>query len=408
MIAVSLALIVVACLLTFCVAYLLFLAGVYFVVPTPQVRPAPPAKRFAVFIPAHNEELIIATSLQSWLALDYPKEMFRLHVIADNCTDRTIEIARSLGATAWDRQDQDNRGKGQALAWALQTVDLSETDAVVVVDADTTVDAGYLKIMNDRLVAGARVVQGYDGVMNPYESAMTCLMQVTNVMKNLLFNYAKSKIGLSVQLMGTGMCLDKCVLQQIGWKAFSIGEDGEQFAHLAKAGIQVEFEPRAKVFAQEASSFGQAYTQRVRWSAGRMQLTGLGVALLFDGFRQRSIQLVDAALTFLLPNYAMLANLTILGSILVALLDVPGRAVLAMWLAALLVGQVLYLSLGIVVARPSRRVLRSLAFAPVFLAWKVMIDLVSLAHLRQSTWVRTRREPSTKDAPLPPKPGGEP
>ena len=402
------ALVVLACLLTLCVAYLLFLAGAYFFVPDPQVPRVPPAKRFCVLIPAHNEELIIATSLQSWLKIDYPNEMYLVHVIADNCTDRTIEIAQSLGATVWDRQDYDNRGKGQALAWALQTIDLAQTDAVVIVDADTTVDPAYLRIMNDRLVRGGKVIQGYDGVMNPYESAMTCLMQITNVMKNLLFNYAKSKIGLSVQLMGTGMCLEKDVLKQIGWKAFSIGEDGEQFAHLAEAGIRVEFDPRARVFAQEASSFGQAYTQRVRWSAGRMQLSGLGVRLLLDGARQRNVHLVDAALTFLLPNYAMLANLTIGALILVALVDLPARMMLAIWLGTLLLGQVLYLLLGIVMAKPSNKMLLSLAFAPAFLIWKVVIDLVSIAHLRQSTWVRTRREPSTADPLPPPKVGREP
>ena len=405
MIVLSLALVVFACLLTSCVSYLLALAGVFFFVPNLRVPRVPPEKRFSVLIPAHDEEFIIATSLQSWLQVDYPKEKFQLHVIADNCTDRTIEIARSLGASVWDRQDYANRGKGQALAWALQTIDLSQTDAVVIVDADTTVDPDYLKIMNDRLVRGGKVIQGYDGVMNPYESAMTCLMQITNVMKNLLFNYAKSKIGLSVQLMGTGMCLQKDVLKQIGWKAFSIGEDGEQFAHLAEAGIQVEFEPRARVFAQEASSFGQAYTQRVRWSAGRMQLSGLGVHLLVDGVRQRNVHLVDAALTFLLPNYAMLANLTIGCLILIAVVDLPARMMLAIWFGALLLGQILYLLLGIVVAKPSKNVLLSLAFAPAFLVWKVMIDLVSIVHLRQSTWVRTRRASSAGDQSQPPKAG---
>ncbi len=405
MIVLSLALVVFACLLTSCVSYLLALAGVFFFVPNLRVPRVPPEKRFSVLIPAHDEEFIIATSLQSWLQVDYPKEKFQLHVIADNCTDRTIEIARSLGASVWDRQDYAHRGKGQALAWALQTIDLSQTDAVVIVDADTTVDPDYLRIMNDRLVRGGKVIQGYDGVMNPYESAMTCLMQITNVMKNLLFNYAKSKIGLSVQLMGTGMCLQKDVLKQIGWKAFSIGEDGEQFAHLAEAGIQVEFEPRARVFAQEASSFGQAYTQRVRWSAGRMQLSGLGVHLLVDGVRQRNVHLVDAALTFLLPNYAMLANLTIGCLILIAVVDLPARMMLAIWFGALLLGQILYLLLGIVVAKPSKKVLLSLAFAPAFLVWKVMIDLVSIVHLRQSTWVRTRRASSAGDQSQPPKAG---
>jgi 1,2-diacylglycerol 3-beta-glucosyltransferase len=403
MILVSLILVAFACAITFCVAYLLFLAAVYFLVKDKPVARAEPETAFAVLIPAHNEELIIAASLKSWLEADYPRDKYELHVIADNCTDQTSHIARELGATVWERQDVDNRGKGQALAWALQKIDLDQVDGVVIVDADTTIDPAYLAIMNDRLVAGAKAVQGYDGVMNPYESAMTCLMQITNVMKNLLFNYAKSKVGLSVQLMGTGMCFEKSVLQQIGWRAFSIGEDGEQFAHLAKAGIQVEFEPRAIVYAQEASSFEQAYTQRVRWSAGRMQLTGVGARLMADGIKRRNVDLMDAGLTFLLPNYAMLANLTIGCLILVAFVDVPWQSVLLIWFGALLLAQVFYLFLGVVVAKPTRRVLISLAFAPAFLVWKLLVDLVSLSRLKQSNWIRTSRDPAATGEPAPPK-----
>jgi cellulose synthase/poly-beta-1,6-N-acetylglucosamine synthase-like glycosyltransferase len=318
--------------------------------------------------------------------------MVGIHVIADNCTDRTIEIARRLGASVWDRQDYENRGKGQALAWALDTIDLKLIDAIVIVDADTIVDPEFLNVMNDRLVAGCQVVQGYDGVMNPYENAMTCLMEITNVMKNLLFNYAKSKVGLSVQLMGTGMCLDKAVIKQVGWKAFSIGEDGEQFAYMARAGIHVEFEPRAKVFAQEASSFGQAYTQRVRWSAGRMQLSGLGFRLLGEGIQQRRISLVDAAITFLLPNYAMLANIVFAALLIVGLSGaLPGRTLLAWWYGALLLSLVIYFVIGLLMSRPSKKLLGSLAFAPFFLLWKICIDVISLFHLREREWVRTRR-----------------
>jgi cellulose synthase/poly-beta-1,6-N-acetylglucosamine synthase-like glycosyltransferase len=388
----SIVLITFACLLTFVVGYLLGLAGVYFLVPDKRVPRVPPQKRFAVFIPAHNEEAIIETSMHSWQQVDYPKEMVGIHVIADNCTDRTIEIARRLGASVWDRQDYENRGKGQALAWALDTIDLKLIDAIVIVDADTIVDPEFLNVMNDRLVAGCQVVQGYDGVMNPYENAMTCLMEITNVMKNLLFNYAKSKVGLSVQLMGTGMCLDKAVIKQVGWKAFSIGEDGEQFAYMARAGIHVEFEPRAKVFAQEASSFGQAYSQRVRWSAGRMQLSGLGFRLLGEGIQQRRISLVDAAITFLLPNYAMLANIVIAVLLIVGLSGaLPGRTLLAWWYGALLLSLVIYFVIGLLTSRPSKKLLGSLAFAPFFLLWKICIDVISLFHLREREWVRTRR-----------------
>ncbi len=383
-----------ACLLTISVGYLLCLGWVYYFVKDKLVTRVCPVKRFAVLIPAHNEEVIIEKAIQSWHQMDYPKDLMWIHVIADNCTDSTASLAQRLGVRVLERHDLQHRGKGQALAWALQIIDLSAIDAVVIVDADTTVDKAFLSVMNDRFVAGARVVQGYDGVMNPYESAMTCLMQVTNVMKNLLFNYAKSKVGLSVHLMGTGMCIGTDVLKTVGWRAFSIGEDIEQSAFLAKAGIHVEFDPRAHVFAQEASSLGQAYTQRVRWSAGRMQLFGTGARLLYEGVRTGNLQLADSGLTFLLPNYAMLANLSIGGLLLVSMVGMPGRHMLLVWFTLLLVAQCAYLFMGLVTTRPTPMMVWSLAFAPVFLIWKLMVDLISLVKLNESTWVRTRRSSS--------------
>ena len=110
LIIVSLALVAFACLITLSVAYLILLAGAYYFVLDKQVPRVLPKKRFSILIPAHNEELIITASLQSWLKVDYPKEKFHLHVIADNCTDRTIEVAQSLEATVWDRQDYENIG----------------------------------------------------------------------------------------------------------------------------------------------------------------------------------------------------------------------------------------------------------------------------------------------------------
>ncbi|MEO5954423.1 MAG: glycosyltransferase family 2 protein [Nitrospiraceae bacterium] len=391
---------VVACLLTISVGYLIGLAGVYYFVNEKPIPRVPPVKRFAVLIPAHNEEVIIEEAIRSWHRVEYPKDLVRIHVIADNCTDRTVAIAQRLGVNVSERHDLEHGGKGQALAWALQNVDLAEIDAAVIVDADTTVDKEFLSVMNDRFVAGARVVQGYDGVMNPHESAMTCLMQITNVMKNLLFNYAKSKVGLSVHLMGTGMCIATDVLKGVGWRAFSIGEDIEQSAFLAKAGIHVEFDPRAHVFAQEASSLGQAYTQRVRWAAGRMQLLGTGARLFCDGVRTGNLQLADSGVTFLLPNYAMLANMTIGGLLLASLIEIPGRHMLLLWFAILLVAQCFYLFLGLLTTRPTPKMVWSLAFAPIFLIWKLMVDLISVLHLNESKWVRTRRSsPGGKEDP---------
>ena len=75
--------------------------------------------RFAVVIPAHNEEADIAAAVGSVQRSAYPQRMRRTIVVADNCTDRTAEVARRAGAEVWERIDSIRRGKGHALAWAF-------------------------------------------------------------------------------------------------------------------------------------------------------------------------------------------------------------------------------------------------------------------------------------------------
>ena len=51
-----------------------------------------PTTRFAILVPAHDEERLIATTVRSLLEIDYPAVLFEVHVVADHCTDRTAEI----------------------------------------------------------------------------------------------------------------------------------------------------------------------------------------------------------------------------------------------------------------------------------------------------------------------------
>lgn len=57
-----------------------------------------PLMRFLVLVPAHNEEAVIGDIVQNLNEMDYPRELYDFYILADNCTDRTAEIARGLGA----------------------------------------------------------------------------------------------------------------------------------------------------------------------------------------------------------------------------------------------------------------------------------------------------------------------
>ena len=82
-------------------------------------NPGPPRHTFAVLIPAHNEELSLTAAVRSVQSSDYPPEKVRVLVVADNCTDGTADVARSLGAECLERTDPVNRGKGYALALGI-------------------------------------------------------------------------------------------------------------------------------------------------------------------------------------------------------------------------------------------------------------------------------------------------
>ena len=80
-----------------------------------------PQTTFALLIPAHNEEVIVGTLLESLSQLTYPKEQYQIYLIADNCTDKTAELARQFkGVQVYERFNQEQRGKGYALSWMWQ------------------------------------------------------------------------------------------------------------------------------------------------------------------------------------------------------------------------------------------------------------------------------------------------
>jgi len=85
-------------------------------------RPREPIRRFAVVIPAHNEELVIGDTVRQLLRQDYPRALFSVFALADNCDDRTAAVAAAAGATCLERHAPAHRGKGHVLAWALPRI----------------------------------------------------------------------------------------------------------------------------------------------------------------------------------------------------------------------------------------------------------------------------------------------
>ena len=83
-----------------------------------KVKPLPDTdqkNRFAIMISARNEEGVIFELLDSLNNMHYPRNLFDIYVIADNCTDETADIAILHGAKVYTRYNTNLIGKGYAL-----------------------------------------------------------------------------------------------------------------------------------------------------------------------------------------------------------------------------------------------------------------------------------------------------
>lgn len=228
--------------------------------------------RFAVVIPAHNEENVIAESLRSIIDCNYPKDLFNVFVIADNCTDSTAELAREAGARVLERHDETLRGKQHALKWAFQQINLREYDAVVILDADNHVHPEFLRVLDDELQKGHRVIQGYVETKNPCDSWVTanyaymfwytCRVQM-----------ARTLLGLSAWLAGTGLCISTEVLRRVGWNVCTMTDDVEYTCQLILAGERVVFAQDAIVYDQKPVNLADSMRQRLRWIRGQTQVS---------------------------------------------------------------------------------------------------------------------------------------
>ena len=127
-----------------------------------ETKQFPETKSFALIVCAHNEQQVIAQLVENLKNLHYSRDLYDIFVVADNCQDRTAEVARKAGAIVYERFSETGKGKGFAMDWMFRRLfGLNrQYDGVCIFDADNLVHPDFLKIMNNRLCSGERLIQG--------------------------------------------------------------------------------------------------------------------------------------------------------------------------------------------------------------------------------------------------------
>jgi cellulose synthase/poly-beta-1,6-N-acetylglucosamine synthase-like glycosyltransferase len=337
--------------------------------------------RLLILIPAHNEEAVIERCLEA--VEGDRRERDLVMVVADCCTDATVQIARSLGARVVERSETEIPGRAQARQAGLQHARALEWDAVVMLDADSIVDPGFFDACERALSAGAPAAQARSESDGSHRLASQ-LSVVAFALQGITIPRGRDRLGFSVRLRGTGMAIRRDVALAHRFAA-PASEDLYFTLDLLLDGIRCRHIEKARLRSDSAGSWKTFGGQKVRYEAGRMSAAREYVpALLRRAARERDASCIEAAWFLLTPPFALGAVSLAAGAAIAALAQAwPAVAIFGSGLLVLALAVVI----GLVQTRAGLRTWLALLAAPWYLGWKTVVQLRALASvLRRDTY----------------------
>lgn len=227
------------------------------------------APSVAAVVAAHDEELLIESTIAALLAQDWPR--LEIHVVSDGSTDATAALARRYAnAGVHVHELRANGGKAAALQHVLDRVD---SDLFLVVDADTQCERGAVRHVVQQF-ADARVgaVTGHARVAN-VDGVLTAMQAMEYSVIVGLAKRAEQFWGGLYTVSGAAACFRSTALRAVGgWTVATATEDIEVSWRLQRAGWLLGYEPRALFFIQAPARLRALYRQRRRWACGMVEV----------------------------------------------------------------------------------------------------------------------------------------
>ena len=266
-----------ATLITLCYFYQI----VYLILPLlKKQRPLETTdrRRYAILIAARNEEAVLPHLLDSVRDQDYPPELISTFVVADNCTDRTAEVARAGGARVFCRCNNHQIGKGYALNYLLKRIDAAEGlcnfDAFLIFDADNLLMPDYVTHINKVCANGFDAFCGYRNSKNFGANWISQGYALWYLHDSCHLNQSRMLLGTTCAVNGTGFGFTRQLLERMGgWNFFTLTEDIEFSTWCATRGIRIGYCRDAMVFDEQPENFRQSWRQRTRWTQGGLQVS---------------------------------------------------------------------------------------------------------------------------------------
>lgn len=385
----------------FLYALYFFIIGFFALTPNPKYGNPEKKDRFAIIIAARNEEAVIGNLVESLKGQDYPKELYDVIVIPNNCTDNTEERAREKGAIIF-KCKRTIKSKGEVLSeffdylLANRHDEQNRYDAYCIFDADNLVDPEFLNEMNKARQMGANAAQGYRETKNPYDTAISSSYAIYYYLANHFYNHPRHYLGLSALISGSGFMVSHKLIEKMGgWNTKTMTEDIELTVKCILNGYKVFWVPKAVIYDEQPLTFAQSWKQRKRWTTGLIQSVENYVWPLFKNvFKNKSLRSLDMIMFLMALGSQILYILSILLTMildydLVKIKNIDYMYVIYRFAGALILSYVvcvLVTTLAVKMAKkkPSKMIKGILFFWVFVFSW-VPINLICMVK-KETVW----------------------
>ncbi len=334
----------------------------------PPIAPSPGRTLVRVIVAAHDEEAVIEGIAGDLAGQDYPPELLESWVVADRCTDDTAVKASSFVHTA-ERFDGGG-GKGGAIAWLLADRPLGDDEVLVVLDADNRIDPQFISSVAAAFEDGHHAIQTYLDVANPDSSPVTTASALTYWASNRSVQLARSNLGWSCDLGGTGMAITSHALAAVGGFTDELTEDLSLNIRLNLAGYRTHWLHHTRVNDEKPVDANTAVHQRARWARGKSDVRrAYGPILLRRAIGDRQPALFDLWIRLYNPGRSLLALLLVVLTVLAFVS--PDSGLWSGWLLGMITIVVLALPLVFLVIDrvPTRYLIRYPYVVVIALMW---------------------------------------
>jgi cellulose synthase/poly-beta-1,6-N-acetylglucosamine synthase-like glycosyltransferase len=222
-----------------------------------------------IIIPCWNEQNTIGGTVDSLLALDYPKDKLKLIIVDDGSKDNTWNVIQQYkGNPQISIYQKENGGKYTALNFALAR---TTTELVGCLDADSFVDSQALK----------KIVKRFE---NPEVMAVTPAIRIHNAKTPIQFlQYVEYNLGILLKKLysslnaihvtpGPFSIFRKKVFDDLGpYRHAHNTEDMELALRMHANHYKIENCHTAWVYTVGPKTVKALYKQRVRWTHGFLE-----------------------------------------------------------------------------------------------------------------------------------------